>query len=96
VAGAQARRVAGHVGTTGGVVEMPRCEVHANWLKLMQFCEKACHGEMTLTFADGVPIFAKAVQVQMRFGPVHGGPRPEGIDTQVLDARAATGTIAAE
>ena len=75
---------------------MPRCDVHTNWLKLMQFCEKAAHGEMTLTFADGVPVFAKAVQVQMRFGPVHGGPRPEGIDAQVLDARAATGTIAAE
>jgi len=75
---------------------MPRCDVHTNWLKLMQFCEKAGHGEMTLTFADGVPVFAKTVQVQMRFGPVHRGPRPEGIDAQVLDAQALTGTIAAE
>jgi hypothetical protein len=66
---------------------MPRGEVHANWLNLMQFCQKAGHGEMTLTFADGVPVFAKAVQVQMRFGPVHGGPRSEGIDVQVLDAQ---------
>jgi hypothetical protein len=62
----------------------------------MQFCEKAGHGEMTLTFADGVPVFAKSVTVQMRFGPVHRGPRQEGIDAQVLDARAATGTIASE
>ena len=75
---------------------MPRCEVHSNWVKLMQFCQKAGHGEMTLTFADGVPVFAKTVQVQMRFGPVHRGPRPEGIDAQVLDAQAATGTIASE
>ena len=52
---------------------MPRCDVHANWLKLMQFCEKAGHGEMTLTFADGVPVFAKSVMVQMRFGSVHRG-----------------------
>jgi len=62
----------------------------------MQFCEKAGHGEMTLTFADGVPVFAKTVQVQMRFGPVHRGPRPDGVDAQVLDARAAAGTIASE
>ena len=62
----------------------------------MQFCQKAVNGEMTLTFADGVPVFAKAVQVQMRFGPVHSGPRQEGIDAQVPDARAAAGTIAAE
>jgi hypothetical protein len=75
---------------------MPKCDVHANWLKLMQFCQKAGHGEMTLTFADGVPVFAKTVMVQMRFGAVHGGPRPEGIDTQVLDAQGVTGTIAAE
>jgi len=43
---------------------------------------------MTLTFADGVPIFAKTAAVQMRLGPVHEGPRPEGIATHVLDARA--------
>ncbi len=70
---------------------MPRGDVHANWLKLMQFCQKAGHGEMTLTFADGVPIFVKAMQVQMRFGPVHGGPRPEGIDAEALDAQAVAG-----
>ncbi len=57
----------------------------------MQFCQKAVHGEMTLTFADGVPVFAKAVQVQMRFGPVHGGPRSEGIDAQVLNAQVVAG-----
>jgi len=62
----------------------------------MQFCEKAGHGEMTLSFADGVPVFAKSVTVQMRFGPVHRGPRPEGVDAGMLDARAAAGTIAAE
>ena len=39
---------------------MPRCDVHANWVKLMQFCQKAGHGEMTLTFADGVPVFANS------------------------------------
>lgn len=57
---------------------MPKCDVHANWLKLMLFCQKAGHGEMTLTFADGVPVFAKTVMVQMRFGAVHQGSRPEG------------------
>jgi len=34
--------------------------------------------------------------VQMRFGPVHGGPRPEGVDAQVLDAQGISGKIAAE
>ena len=70
---------------------MPRCDVHANWLKLMQFCEKAGHGEMTLSFADGVPVFAKSVTVQMRFGRVHGGPRPEGIDVGALAAEKVIG-----
>ncbi|MFB3882453.1 MAG: hypothetical protein ACE149_14395 [Armatimonadota bacterium] len=62
-------------------------EVHPNWERLMEFCEKAGHGEMTLSFADGVPVFAKTVQVQMRFGPVHGAARPDRVDPQVLDAQ---------
>jgi hypothetical protein len=65
---------------------MPRCEVHSNWVKLMQFCQKAGHGEMTLTFADGVPVFAKTVQVQMRFGPVHRGLRADEVPAPVLGA----------
>jgi len=73
---------------------MVRREVHPNWHKLMEFCQKAGHGEMSLTFADGVPVFAKAVQVQMRFGPVHGGPRPEGVDAKVLDAQDVAGRMA--
>jgi len=68
---------------------MPRCDVHANWLKLMQFCEKAGHGEMALTFADGVPVFAKSVTVQMRFGPVHRGQKPVGDDVQVAVGQGA-------
>ena len=71
---------------------MPRCEVHTSWLKLTQFCQKAGHGEMTLAFADGVPVFAKTAMVQIRFRPVHGGPRPEGIDTQVLGAQQFSGS----
>ena len=70
---------------------MARREVHANWNRLMEFCERACHGEMMLTFADGVPVFAKTVQLQMRFGPVNDGPRREGADVQALDAHAVTG-----
>jgi len=68
---------------------MPRCEVHTNWLKLMQFCQKAGHGEMTLTFADGVPVFAKTVMVQMRFGPVHRAP--QGVHAPVHSAQEAGG-----
>jgi len=70
---------------------MPRCDVHANWVKLMQFCQKAGHGEMTLTFADGVPVFAKTVMVQMRFGPVHSGLRHDTIGRQVPDRARPSG-----
>jgi hypothetical protein len=64
-------------------------EVHPNWDQLMDFCRKAGHGEMALTFADGIPVFAKTVQVQMRFGPVHVDARP--VRAPALDAPEATG-----
>ncbi len=44
---------------------------------------------MALTFADGVPVFAKSVTVQMRFGPVHRGQKPEGDDAQVAAGQGA-------
>jgi len=47
-------------------------DVHPNWDMLMQFCEKSVHGKMQVTFADGIPVFVEAVQVQMRFGPIRG------------------------
>lgn len=56
----------------------------------MHFHERAGHGEMSLTFADGLSVFVRVVQVQMRFGPVHGGPHLERTDARRAQSHSVT------